>query len=147
MAFPTLFPTGAADFLGQRYNQVTIGNYFTHLLKYDDGRFARYPRFRFIALNTEMRWRGLQAGRIYIQQHPGDAQLTVDELRACKLLLTCPGGNYITLSVFGYHLKHICCEQPVTRDNLLHVPPFTFTYNNQVINSISNLSHLHSTFV
>ena len=54
MAFPTLFPTGAADFLGQRFNKVTIGNYFTHLLKYDDGRFARHPRFRFFA---EMRWR------------------------------------------------------------------------------------------
>ena len=42
MAFPTLFPTGAADFLGQRCNQVTIGNYFTYLLKYDDGQFARH---------------------------------------------------------------------------------------------------------
>ena len=31
-AFPTLFPTGAADFLGQRHNQVTIGNYFKHLM-------------------------------------------------------------------------------------------------------------------
>lgn len=81
MAFPTLYPTGAADFLGQRTNQVTIGNYFTHLLKYGDGRFARHPCFRFFALNTEMRWRALQAGRIYIRQHPGDAQLTVDELR------------------------------------------------------------------
>ena len=81
MAFPTLFPTGAADFLGQRCNQVTIGNYFKHMLMYEDGRFARHPRFRFFALNTEMRWRALQAGRIYIRQHPGDAQLTVDELR------------------------------------------------------------------
>ena len=27
-AFPTLFPTGAGDFSGQRQNQVTIGNYF-----------------------------------------------------------------------------------------------------------------------
>ena len=27
-AFPTLFPTGAADFLGQRQVPVTIGNYF-----------------------------------------------------------------------------------------------------------------------
>ena len=44
-AFPTLFPTGAADFLGQRLNQVTIGNYFKHLLKYDDSRFAKHPRF------------------------------------------------------------------------------------------------------
>ena len=80
MAFPTLYPTGAADFLGQHCNQVTIGNYFTHLLKYGDGRFARHPHFRFFALNTEMRWRALQAGRIYVKQHPGDAQLTVDEL-------------------------------------------------------------------
>ena len=37
MAFPTLFPTGAADFLGQRCNQITIGNYFKHLLMYEDG--------------------------------------------------------------------------------------------------------------
>lgn len=81
MAFPTLFPTGAADFLGQHCNQVTIGNYFTHLMKYRDGCFARHPRFRFFALNTEMRWRALQSGRIYVQQHPGDAQLTVDVLQ------------------------------------------------------------------
>ena len=80
-AFPTLFPTGAADFLGQRHNRVTIGNYFKHLMMFDDGRFAKHPRFRFFALNTEMRRRALQAGRIYVRQHPGDAQLTVDELR------------------------------------------------------------------
>ncbi len=70
----TLFPTGAAAFLGQRWNDVTIGNYFNHLLKYDDGRFARH---RFFALNTK----ALQNGRMYVQQNPGDAQLTVDELR------------------------------------------------------------------
>ncbi len=80
-AFPTLFPTGAADFRGQRQNQVTIGNYFKHLMMFDDSRFAKHPRFRFFALNTEMRWRALQTGRIYVRQHPGDAQLSVDELR------------------------------------------------------------------
>ena len=42
---------------------------------YADGRFARHPRFRYFALNTEMRWRALQAGRIYVRQHPHDAQL------------------------------------------------------------------------
>ena len=31
-AFPTSFPTGAADFSGQRQNQVTIGNYFKHVM-------------------------------------------------------------------------------------------------------------------
>jgi hypothetical protein len=80
-AFPTLFPTGAGDFLGQRQIQVTIGNYFKHLMMYDDSRFAKHPRFRFFALNTEMRWRALQTGRVYVKQHPGDAQLSLDELR------------------------------------------------------------------
>ena len=80
-AFPTLFPTGAGDFLGQRPVQVTIGNYFKHLMQYNDGRFARHPRFRFFALNTEMRHRALQTGRVYVRQHPGDGQLSLDELR------------------------------------------------------------------
>ena len=80
-AFPTLFPTGAGDFSGQRQNQVTIGNYFKHLMMYDDNRFTKHPRFRFFALNTEMRWRALQTGRVYVKQHPGDAQLSLDELR------------------------------------------------------------------
>lgn len=66
-AFPTLFPTGAADFLGQRQNRITIGCYFKHLMMFDDGRFARHPRFRFFALNTEMRRRALQAGQLYVR--------------------------------------------------------------------------------
>ena len=80
-AFPTLFPTGAADFLAPRHHVVTVGNYFKHLMMYEDGRFARHPRFRYFALNTEMRWRALQTGHIYVRQHPHDAQLTVEELR------------------------------------------------------------------
>ena len=80
-AFPTLFPTGAADFLGQHQVPVTVGNYFKHLMEYDDGRFAKHPRFRFFALNTEMRHRALQTGRVYVRQHPGDGQLSLDELR------------------------------------------------------------------
>ena len=48
---------------------------------YDDNRFAKHPRFRFFALNTEMRWRALQTRRVYVKQHPGDAQLSLDELR------------------------------------------------------------------
>ena len=77
-AFPTLFPTGAGDFLGQRQVPVTIGNYFK---QYDDGHFARHPRFRFFALNTEMRHRALQTGRVYVRQRPGCGQLSLDELR------------------------------------------------------------------
>ena len=48
---------------------------------YDDGQFARHPQFCYFALNTEMWWRALQAGRIYVYQHPHDARLSVEELR------------------------------------------------------------------
>ena len=80
-AFPTLFPTGAADLIAPRPRTVTIGNYFKHLMMYEDGRFARHPRFRYFALNTEMRWRALQTGRIYVRQHLHDAHISVEELR------------------------------------------------------------------
>uniref|UniRef100_A0A1X7TZ98 Helitron helicase-like domain-containing protein n=1 Tax=Amphimedon queenslandica TaxID=400682 RepID=A0A1X7TZ98_AMPQE len=50
-------------------------------MKYDDGRFAKHPRFRFFALNIEISWREYEAGRFYIKQHPGEAHLTVDNLR------------------------------------------------------------------
>ena len=66
---------GAADFVAPRLLAVTVGNYFKHLLIYADCRFARHPRFRYFALNTEMHWRALHAGRIYVCQHPHDAQL------------------------------------------------------------------------
>ena len=80
-AFPILFLTGAADFVAPRPFQVTIGNYFKHLLMYKDGQFTKRPRFRYFALNMEMRWQALQAGRIYVRQHPHDVQLSVEELR------------------------------------------------------------------
>ena len=80
-AFPTLFPTGAADFSAPRPRTVTIGNYFKHLMMFHDGRFAKHPRFRYFALNTEMRWRALQTGQVYVRQHPTDASLSVQELQ------------------------------------------------------------------
>ena len=79
--FPSLFPTGAADFLAPRINTVTIGNYLKHLLLYDDGRFARHSRFWYFTLNTEMRWHALQTGRVYVRQNPEERHLSIDELR------------------------------------------------------------------
>ena len=97
-AFPALFPTGAGDFLAPRECVVTVGNYFKHLIRYDDGRFARHPRFRYFALNTEMRWRALQAGRVYIKQHPKDARLSLDKL---KSMVEC-GGEQFSKKVMHY---------------------------------------------
>ena len=36
-AFPTLFPTGAADFLAPRVHAATVGNFLKHLMMYEDG--------------------------------------------------------------------------------------------------------------
>ena len=47
-----------------------------------DGRFARHSRFRYFALNTEMRWRALQSGRVYVRQNPEDGQLTLEDLQS-----------------------------------------------------------------
>ena len=44
-AFPTLFPTGEADYLAPRLQSVTVGMYFKHLMMYGEGRFAMHPRF------------------------------------------------------------------------------------------------------
>lgn len=90
-AFPTLYPTGMGDFLAPRIHAVTIGNYFKHLMLYNDGRFAKHCRFRYFALNTEMRWRALQTGRIYVRQNPEDDHLTIEDLRD---MVGCAGENF-----------------------------------------------------
>jgi hypothetical protein len=44
-AFPTLFPTGRADFHEDRPFKVSAPEYFKHLMRYRDGRFAQHPLF------------------------------------------------------------------------------------------------------
>ena len=97
-AFSTFFPMGAGDFLAPRERVVTVGNYFKHFLRYDDGKFARHPHFRYFALNTEMQWRALQAGCVYIKQHPKDAHISLDEL---KSMVEC-GGEQFSKKVMHY---------------------------------------------
>ena len=47
MAFPSLFPTGRADFRdqSQQIEQVGLADYFESLLRHKDGRFGRHPRY------------------------------------------------------------------------------------------------------
>ena len=88
----------AADFLGLRQNQVTIGNYFKHLVMYGvDRHFAKHTWFCFFTLNTEMHWRALQTSWIYVRQHPNDAQLTLDDLPG---MVECVG------EAFSNHVWH-----------------------------------------
>ena len=78
---------------------VTLGYYLKHLMMYSDGRFARHPHFRYFALDTKMRWHAIQAGRVYVRQHPEDGRLSVDEL--CDMVHLFPVVSVTTLVLSG----------------------------------------------
>jgi ATP-dependent DNA helicase PIF1 len=44
MAFPTLYPTGLADFNAPRLRNVALNDYAQHLMCFHNGRFGRHPR-------------------------------------------------------------------------------------------------------
>ncbi|MCL7028421.1 hypothetical protein MKW94_024005 [Papaver nudicaule] len=81
MAFPTLFPYGKADLRRSRYRKVSECQYFQHLMKYHDGRFARDSRFRYFAWNSLTRWRALTLGSIYVKKFPSDGELSIQSIR------------------------------------------------------------------
>ncbi|KAK3932747.1 52 kDa repressor of the inhibitor of the protein kinase [Frankliniella fusca] len=82
MAFPCLFPTGECDLLDKsRFYEMKPINYFRHLLKYEDQRFAQHSSFRFFALNSILRWNALNDGNIFVKRHSVIANMTADELK------------------------------------------------------------------
>ena len=90
MAFPTLFPHGTGDPTNPaRQLKVSLTDSFKHLIKYGEiieghphWRFATHPRFSYWALNMKQCHQLLSQANIYLQQHPADANLTVEDLRA-----------------------------------------------------------------
>ena len=89
MAFPTLFPDGKGDPTNQALlTDVPLQERIKHLLKFVeliDGkwvyRFANHPRFSYWTFNMIHRKRILQQSGIFLKQNPGEAHLTIDELR------------------------------------------------------------------
>ena len=90
MPFPALFPYGTGDptYPG-RQRKISCRDGFKHLIKYGEAtsdnlkfwRFASHPRFPYWALNMKQRHQLLSQAKIYLQQNPGDANLSVEELR------------------------------------------------------------------
>ena len=107
-AFPTLFPTGEADFLAPRQQPVTVGVYFKHLMMFVGGRFAKHPRFRYFSLNTEMRWHAL------CQQHSRDQSVLVQAARQVDIHGGQAGNDHCVL-----HTQ--CCRWPVARVGSPHL--------------------------
>lgn len=81
MAYPCLYAYGKADINCPREQKVSALNYFRHLMRYKDGRFAQHPRFRFFALNSLMRWSALKDGNMFVKRHPEFKDMTVHTLK------------------------------------------------------------------
>ena len=90
MVFPTLFPYGKGDPTCKgRHHAVTLTEAFKHLERYCDTlpnghsywRFATHSRFPYWALNMKQRHELLSQSKVYLQQHPCDASLTVEQLQ------------------------------------------------------------------
>ncbi|GBN58475.1 hypothetical protein AVEN_187353-1 [Araneus ventricosus] len=81
MAFPALFPTGAADLRSLHQASVSPLEYFQHLFKYKDCRFARNPRSVFLAMDNTNRWSSLQNGKICLQRNTDISNLTAAQLK------------------------------------------------------------------
>ena len=90
ICFPTLFPYGSGDPTNPaRARGVSLTEALKHLNKFGEfidskpvWRFASHPRFPYWGLNMKQRHQLLSQTSVYLQQHPGDANLTIDDLRS-----------------------------------------------------------------
>lgn len=82
MAYTWLLPTGKARLRDNRgrYCKVFESEYFEHIKRYKNGHFARHPTFRFVALNSLMRWQASKTGQIFVGKN-SLSQMPVGELR------------------------------------------------------------------
>ena len=80
-AFPTLFPSGQAEFVLARERTVDYKAYLEHLLRYRDSRFAQHPRFRYVAFNTLMRRQVNARSNFFAKRHVDNSLVDVDALR------------------------------------------------------------------
>ena len=80
LAFPTLYPTGQADFNMSQVRKVALNDYARHLLCYRDGKFGRHPRWRFFVFNLLMRRKANAAAQFYVSKASGLKDLNREEL-------------------------------------------------------------------
>ena len=89
LAFPTLFPDGTGDPTNPSLlRDISLSERIKHLIKFAEQingkwvyRFASHPRFSYWAFDMIQRRRVLQQSGIFLKQNPGEAHLTIDELR------------------------------------------------------------------
>ena len=80
LAFPTLYPTGQADWNTPRLRTVPLIDYARHLLCWHDQRFARHARWRFLVFNMYMRQKARSTAQFYVSRSSYIKDLTREEL-------------------------------------------------------------------
>jgi hypothetical protein len=82
VAFPTLFPNSAAEFITPRMREIGLQDYIRHLLLYKDGRFAQHSRFRYVGFNMLMRHQINSKSGFFVKKlRPEQGDLTLDDLK------------------------------------------------------------------
>ena len=95
LAFPTLFPDTKGDPTNPaimrevaKSDTESFSEKLKHLVKFGEVkggkwnyRFAAHPRFSFWGFNMLYRKRLINQGNFFLKQNPGDANLSIDELR------------------------------------------------------------------
>ena len=81
MAFPTLYPSVAGEFVRPRLREVDLLAYARHIICYKDGRFARHPRFRFAVFNSLLRRQMAARAGFYVKARGGTGDISVGEIR------------------------------------------------------------------
>jgi ATP-dependent DNA helicase PIF1 len=105
MDFPTLFPTGEADWLHPRICNIQLHEYGLHLLRFFDQRFGRHPRFHYFLLNMIMRHRSQATAAVFVKKNIHDnSPTTILDLR--QQLIDLPDNKLVEhLMHFGSTLR------------------------------------------
>lgn len=82
LAFPSLYPTGRAEFVAPRLREISYASYVKLMLCYRDGRFARHPRFRYATFNTLLRRQSNDKAGFFVKRHAGSEDMTVEDIQA-----------------------------------------------------------------
>ena len=82
MAFPTLIPDGSGEFnMSRSFAFPCLSAWAEHCLWWHDGRFAKHPYFKFVAMNIIQRQQAQKQSSFFVGARMGENAPSVGELK------------------------------------------------------------------
>jgi ATP-dependent DNA helicase PIF1 len=102
LAFPTLFPNGAAEYTTPCQRGIAFPQFVKHLFLHKSGRFQQHPRFRYAVFNLMTRHQINEKAGFFVKKlRPEDKDISIDDL--CRAFLDdTPDSRAILNSVTRY---------------------------------------------